>query len=94
VGGKSGTARKQAGKGYSNKYRSWFVGIAPVSQPRIVVAVMVDEPNKGVIYGGEIAAPVFSRVVQETLRTMGVAPDIAFKPQIQQRPATAVPESL
>jgi cell division protein FtsI (penicillin-binding protein 3) len=94
VGGKSGTARKQAGKGYSNKYRSWFVGIAPVSDPRIVVAVMVDEPSKGVIYGGEIAAPVFSRVVQETLRTMGVAPDIAFKPQIQTRPTTAVPESM
>jgi cell division protein FtsI (penicillin-binding protein 3) len=94
VGGKSGTARKQAGKAYSNKYRSWFVGLAPVSDPRIVVAVMVDEPSKGVIYGGEIAAPVFSRVVQETLRTMGVAPDIAFKPQIQSRPATAVPESM
>ena len=82
VGGKSGTARKQEGKGYSNKYRAWFVGLAPASNPRIVVAVMVDEPGKGVYFGGEVAAPVFSQVVQQTLRMMNVAPDIEVKPQI------------
>ena len=70
VGGKSGTAHKQEGKGYaSNKYRSWFVGMAPISNPRIIVAVMVDEPSNGVYYGGAVAAPVFSQVVQQTLRT-------------------------
>ena len=47
VGGKTGTARKQIGKTYSNKYRAWFVGLAPVSNPRIIVAVMVDEPEQG-----------------------------------------------
>ena len=83
VGGKSGTARKQVGKGYaSNKYRAWFAGMAPIEQPRVIVAVMVDEPGNGVYYGGAVAAPVFSQVVQQTLRVMGVAPDMAVKPEI------------
>ncbi len=83
VGGKSGTARKQVGKGYSTtKYRAWFTGMAPIDNPRIIVAVMVDEPGDGVIYGGAVAAPVFSEVVQQTLRIMGVQPDMAVKPQI------------
>ncbi|MBX3658530.1 MAG: penicillin-binding protein 2 [Ramlibacter sp.] len=83
VGGKSGTAYKQSGKGYAtNKYRSWFVGMAPIDKPRIIVAVMVDEPSAGKYYGGDVAAPVFSEVVQQTLRMMGVQPDMAVKPQI------------
>ncbi|MFN6406316.1 MAG: peptidoglycan D,D-transpeptidase FtsI family protein [Limnohabitans sp.] len=83
VGGKSGTARKQEGKGYaSKKYRGFFVGLAPIDQPRIVVAVMIDEPSNGVYYGGAVAAPVFSQTVQQTLRLMGVQPDMAVKPQI------------
>ncbi|MFO1278850.1 MAG: penicillin-binding protein 2 [Burkholderiaceae bacterium] len=83
VGGKSGTAHKQVGKGYaSNKYRSWFTGMAPIDQPRIVVAVMIDEPSAGQYYGGAVAAPVFSEVVQQTLRMMSVQPDMAVKPQI------------
>ncbi len=86
VGGKTGTARKQEGKTYGTKYRAWFVGLAPVSNPRIVVAVMVDEPSKGVYYGGLVAAPVFSQVVQQTLRTMGVPPDIDVQPQIVAKP--------
>ena len=92
VGGKSGTARKQQGKGYAaGKYRAWFTGMAPIDNPRIIVAVMVDEPSNGVIYGGAVAAPVFSEVVQQTLRMMGVAPDMAVKPQIV---ANAVEEPL
>ncbi|RVU44268.1 peptidoglycan D,D-transpeptidase FtsI family protein [Rubrivivax rivuli] len=94
VGGKSGTARKQEGKGYGNKYRSWFVGLAPVGNPRIVVAVMVDEPGKGVYYGGEVAAPVFSQVVQQTLRMMNVAPDIDVKAQISAKPVPSETESF
>ncbi len=83
VGGKTGTARKQEGKGYAdNKYRSFFVGLAPVEAPRIVVAVMVDEPNNGQFYGGVVAAPVFSATVQQTLRVLGVQPDMNVKPQI------------
>ncbi len=83
VGGKSGTARKQQGKGYaSGKYRSWFTGMAPIDKPRIIVAVMIDEPSNGQVYGGLVAAPVFSVVVQQTLRLMGVSPDMDVKPQI------------
>jgi len=83
VGGKTGTAHKQEGKDYStNKYRAWFVGMAPIGKPRIVVAVMVDEPSNGVHYGGDVAAPVFSQVVQQTLRLMNVATDLDVKPQI------------
>lgn len=92
VGGKTGTAHKQEGGQYANdKYRAWFVGMAPIDKPRIVVAVMVDEPNNGVHYGGDVAAPVFSQVVQQTLRTLGVAPDLDVKPQIV---ANAVAESF
>ena len=95
VGGKSGTAHKQEGKGYaSNKYRSWFVGLAPIDKPRIVVAVMIDEPSNGVYYGGAVAAPVFSQVVQQTLRTMGVAPDLDVKPSVVAKALPAVPESF
>ena len=94
VGGKTGTARKQEGKAYTNKYRAWFVGLAPAVNPRIVVAVMVDEPSKGVYYGGEVAAPVFSQVVQQTLRMMNVAPDIAVMPQIVGKPVATEQESF
>ncbi len=83
VGGKSGTAHKQVGKGYaSNKYRSWFTGMAPIDKPRIIVAVMIDEPSAGQYFGGLVAAPVFSEVVQQTLRMMNVPPDMAVKPLI------------
>jgi cell division protein FtsI (penicillin-binding protein 3) len=83
VGGKSGTAHKQEGKGYAaNKYRSWFTGMAPIDSPRVIVAVMLDEPTAGQYFGGAVAAPVFSEVVQHSLRLMGVQPDMAVKPQI------------
>ncbi len=86
VGGKSGTAYKQIGKGYGSdgnrKYRSWFVGMAPIDKPRIIVGVMLDEPTAGKYFGGEVAAPVFSETVQQTLRVMGVQPDISIRPQI------------
>lgn len=92
VGGKSGTAHKQVGKGYaSNKYRAWFTGMAPIETPRIIVAVMIDEPSDGKYYGGLAAAPVFSEVVQQTLRMMGVQPDMSVKPQIETQ---AVEESF
>ena len=92
VGGKSGTAHKQVGKGYaSDKYRAWFTGMAPIDTPRIIVAVMIDEPSNGQYFGGVVAAPVFSEVVQQTLRLMNVQPVVTVKPQIVANP---VEESL
>jgi len=83
VGGKTGTAHKVEGKGYAgHKYRGFFVGIAPIENPRVVVAVMVDEPTAGLYYGGDVAAPVFSQTVQQTLRFLGVQPDMAVKPLV------------
>ena len=84
VGGKTGTAHKQEGKGYAGKkYRGFFVGMAPIEQPRIIVAVMIDEPTVGGYYGGTVAGPVFSETVQQTLRLLGVQPDMAVRPQLQ-----------
>jgi cell division protein FtsI (penicillin-binding protein 3) len=85
VGGKTGTAHKVEGKGYaSNKYRGFFVGLAPMSAPRIVVAVMVDEPRAGGYYGGVVAAPAFSNIVAGTLRSMSVLPDAAIKQMVDK----------
>ncbi len=75
VAGKTGTAHKLEGRGYTNKYVSSFVGFAPASGPRLIVAVMIDEPSAGAHYGGEVAAPVFSTVMGAALRTLGAPPD-------------------
>jgi cell division protein FtsI (penicillin-binding protein 3) len=76
VGGKTGTARKQVGTGYAkNRYRSVFVGMAPMSAPRVIVAVMIDDPAGGSYYGGTVAGPVFSGVTAGTLHLLGVPPD-------------------
>jgi cell division protein FtsI (penicillin-binding protein 3) len=65
--------------------------MAPIDEPRIIVGVMLDEPSAGKYYGGEVAAPVFSETVQQTLRVMGVQPDMAVQPQIK---ASTVEESF
>ncbi len=76
VAGKTGTAHKIEGRGYApNKYISAFVGFAPASDPRLVVAVMIDEPSDGQYYGGTVAAPVFSQVMAGALRLLAVPPD-------------------
>lgn len=76
VGGKTGTARKQIGREYAkNKYRASFVGMAPMSDPRVIVAVMIDEPSGGSYYGGTVAGPVFSGVIGGTMQLLGVPPD-------------------
>ncbi|HYO28225.1 MAG TPA: penicillin-binding protein 2, partial [Azonexus sp.] len=75
VGGKTGTAHKLVDGAYANKYVSAFVGFAPISDPRLIVAVMIDEPGAGQHYGGAVAAPVFSQVMGASLRTLGVSPD-------------------
>jgi len=75
--GKTGTSHKLEGKGYArDKYVSSFVGFAPASKPRLVVAVMIDEPSAGQHYGGAVAAPVFSQVMAGALRTLAVEPDV------------------
>lgn len=80
VAGKTGTAQKAAGggqKGYSNqKFLVSFIGYAPVEDPKIVVYVVVDEPNDPYAGGGTVAAPVFRDIVQQSLNYMGVAPSI------------------
>ena len=75
VAGKTGTSHKLEGRGYTNKYVSSFVGFAPVSRPRLIVAVMIDEPSAGQHYGGAVAAPVFANVIGAALRTLGEPTD-------------------
>jgi cell division protein FtsI (penicillin-binding protein 3) len=76
VAGKTGTVKKAAPGGYSsNKYLAVFAGLAPASDPRLVMVVMVDEPGNGKYYGGQVAAPVFSRVMSGALRLLAVPPD-------------------
>ena len=81
VAGKTGTAHKQENGGYAqHKYVSSFVGMAPASNPRLVIAVMLDEPSAGQHFGGAVAAPVFSAVMGGALRILGVPPDAPLKP--------------
>ena len=81
VAGKTGTAHKEENGGYAkNKYVASFVGFAPASDPRLVIAVMVDEPSAGEYYGGAVAAPVFSAVMCGALRMLGVPPDAPLTP--------------
>ena len=75
VGGKTGTAYKIEGGQYVKKYVASFVGFAPVSDPRLVVAVMIDEPGGAAHYGGDVAGPIFSLVMGGALRTLGVPYD-------------------
>ncbi|MBK9018895.1 MAG: penicillin-binding protein 2 [Sulfuritalea sp.] len=80
VAGKTGTAHKLESGAYANRYVASFVGFAPVSDPRLIVAVMVDEPSNGKYYGGDVAAPVFAQVMAGSLRTLGIAPDAPLAP--------------
>ncbi|MBC7621772.1 MAG: penicillin-binding protein 2 [Aeromicrobium sp.] len=76
VAGKTGTARKLVNGQYSQSlYLSSFVGYGPASNPRFIMAVTIDEPSAGKIYGGEVSAPVFSNVMAQAFRMAGVQPD-------------------
>lgn len=76
VAGKTGTAKKAGSHGYSaDSYFALFAGLAPASDPRLVIVVMIDEPSAGQYYGGLVAAPVFSKVMGGALRLLGVTPD-------------------
>ena len=80
VAGKTGTANKIESGRYVDKYVSSFVGLAPVSNPRLVVAVMIDEPSADQHFGGTVAAPVFAQVAEGALRALGVTPDASLAP--------------
>ena len=76
IAGKTGTVHKLNQGSYSpNEYRAFFAGIAPASNPRLVMFVMIDEPGRGGHFGGEIAAPVFSKVMAGAMRLLNIAPD-------------------
>lgn len=79
VGGKTGTSIKAVAGGYGNDYVGLFAGIAPISNPKVVVVVVINEPSGDLYHGGEVAAPVFSRVMQGALRVLNIAPDAVSK---------------
>lgn len=91
VGGKTGTAYKHEGRGYNrSKYRASFIGLAPMSNPRIIVAVSVDEPTAGSHYGGLVAGPAFAAITGGTLRALNVQPDSPIRQLVV---SDKVPES-
>jgi cell division protein FtsI (penicillin-binding protein 3) len=92
VAGKTGTAYKQENGRYVRRYIASFVGFAPASNPRVVVAVMLDEPSAGGYYGGVVAAPVFARITEDSLRALRVPPDAPLAQVVL--PAEAVKESM
>jgi len=90
VAGKTGTVHGVDSQGYvKDQYSAIFAGFAPVSQPRLAMVVVVHDPKAGEYYGGEVAAPVFSRVMENSLRLLNIAPD----KQPQQSVLAALPDS-
>ncbi|MCB1801026.1 MAG: penicillin-binding protein 2 [Gammaproteobacteria bacterium] len=84
VAGKTGTVKKFGRDGYSDdRYLSLFAGMAPARNPRVVMVVMINEPRGEKFYGGQVAGPVFSTVMAETLRLMNVEPDLALDPAVR-----------
>ena len=75
VGGKTGTSFKAVAGGYGNDYVGLFAGVAPISHPELVVVVVINEPGGDLYHGGEVAAPVFSRVMKGALRVLNINPD-------------------
>ncbi len=75
VAGKTGTSRKASGAGYAARYVSSFAGFAPASDPRLVCVAVIDDPGGDAYYGGAVAAPLFSAVMEGALRLMNIAPD-------------------
>lgn len=89
VAGKTGTAHKSQAGGYAeDKYVAVFAGLAPASNPRLALAVMIDEPGTGVYYGGQVAGPVFSSIMEEALRMLNVPPDALAPASMVSAPAT------
>jgi cell division protein FtsI (penicillin-binding protein 3) len=94
VAGKTGTAHKLEGGHYVNKYVASFVGLAPASNPRLIVAVMINEPSGAEYYGGQVAAPAFSSVMGAALRLLNVPNDAPLDNVMQPTPADLVREEV
>jgi cell division protein FtsI (penicillin-binding protein 3) len=92
VAGKTGTARKIEGREYTRKYVASFVGMAPASNPRLIVAVMIDEPTGGDYYGGSVAGPVFSNVMGSALRMLNVPTDAPVDNVVLPPPGSRIEE--
>ena len=92
VAGKTGTAHKLENGHYVNKYVASFVGLAPASDPRIIIAVMIDEPGAGKHFGGLVAAPLFASVAASTLSSLNVPPDASVSNVVM--PAEPIAESM
>ena len=91
MGGKTGTSHKLVGGQYAeNQYVSTFVGYGPVSSPRYIIAVTIDEPSAGKYFGGDVSAPVFSNVMTQALRMSGVLPDVEVLREASANPPAAV----
>lgn len=75
VGGKTGTSRKAVNGGYGNDYVGLFAGVGPITQPELAVVVVINEPGGDLYHGGDVAAPVFSRVMKGALHILNIAPD-------------------
>jgi cell division protein FtsI (penicillin-binding protein 3) len=89
IAGKTGTARKVINGRYADRaYISSFVGLAPASNPRLIIAVSIDEPSAGTIYGGSVAGPVFAQVMGASLRQLGLPPDA---PETLNQPLNPAP---
>ena len=91
VAGKTGTSHKLENGRYVDKYIASFVGMAPASNPRLIVAVMLDEPAGKEYFGGQVAAPVFSNVMSAALRQLNVPNDAPLN-NILQPPAEIIRE--
>jgi cell division protein FtsI (penicillin-binding protein 3) len=85
VAGKTGTVKKIGARGgyTDSQYLALFAGMAPATDPKLVMVVMIDEPSAGAYYGGAVAAPVFSTVMEGALRTLNIPPD-------QEQPNTVI----
>lgn len=94
VAGKTGTAHKLENGKYINRYVASFIGLAPASNPRLIVAVMINEPGGRDYYGGEVAAPVFSSVMGSSLRLLGVPNDAPLDNVMKPTPADLIPEDV
>ena len=95
VAGKTGTVHKVSAMGYEDhRYLALFAGVAPVNDPKIALVVVIDDPKGDQYYGGQVAAPVFSRVMSGLLRVKNVAPDRAPEQWVQVKPASqAIPNT-
>ena len=86
VAGKTGTVHKSISSGYAeHRYRSLFAGMIPAENPRLVAVVIIDEPQRGMYFGGKVAAPVFASVMRDAVRILNIPPD---------QPVQATPEAV